>query len=277
MTQPRAEIALAAVLAQPRRRKEVKHLGEEQDDSMIPSQKLGNGTPKSDTAGGERVPDGVPPDRGEDAERHGDDEREDERAARQLERQAEPVENQARTGSPVLKERPRSPRGAASTQLAYWAGSGRSRPSRWRTWAATSCENSPPISTASGPPGASRIEREEDDGDAGEHQPGEPEPLRDVGRDLDSSHAVPPGRCARIRSSRGRDVGPTGSEGDASTGRAKTVNRPCGSRRPQPGSRLRAAPQLGWACSSRMGHAVCGGGEPAACDRAIAIGTGVPS
>ena len=61
---------------------------------MMPSQKLGNDTPKSDTRRGERVPDGVPPDRGEDAERHGDGERQEQRPARQLEGRAEPVEDQ---------------------------------------------------------------------------------------------------------------------------------------------------------------------------------------
>jgi hypothetical protein len=124
---------------------------------MMPSQKLGNETPKSDTAEARvshavsrrtaaRVPRGT--------------------ATRSASASAPPVNwrvgpsrsrIRVRTGSPVLNERPRSPRTAASTQLAYWAGSGRSRPRRWRTCAATSCENSPPMSTASGPPGARRI------------------------------------------------------------------------------------------------------------------------
>jgi hypothetical protein len=63
----------------------------------------------------------------------------------------------AATGSPVLNERPRSPRMAAPAQPRYCSAIGRSRPRRWRICAAASCENSPPISTASGPPGARRM------------------------------------------------------------------------------------------------------------------------
>ena len=80
-----------------RGRKQVERLREEQDEHD-PEPEARERDAEERHARGERVPDAVPPHRGEGAERDGDDERQEQRAARQLERRAEPVENQAEDG-----------------------------------------------------------------------------------------------------------------------------------------------------------------------------------
>ena len=109
------------------------------------------------TRRGERVPDAVPSDRGEDTERDGDDERQEQRAARQLERRAEAVENQAEDGIAGLEGAPEVARERGQHPARGLGGERAIQAESLAYLAATSCENSPPISTASGPPGASRI------------------------------------------------------------------------------------------------------------------------
>ena len=124
---------------------------------MMPSQKLGNDTPKSATA--EPSVSQIVPRRTAASTPSGTATTSARASAPNVSWTVGPRRSRisAATGSPVLNERPRSPRRAAPAQPRYWSASGRSRPSRWRTCAAASWENSPPINTASGPPGANRM------------------------------------------------------------------------------------------------------------------------
>ena len=125
--------------------------------SMMPSQKLGNETPKSDTA--EPMVSQTLPRRTAASTPSGMATARATASAPAVSCSVGPSRStmSVATGSFVLNDRPRSPRRAADTQPAYWVTSGRSNPRRCRTRAAASGENSPPTSTASGPPGATRM------------------------------------------------------------------------------------------------------------------------
>ena len=125
--------------------------------SMMPSQKLGKDTPNSDTA--EPSVSHTVPRRTAATTPRGTATVRATSSAPPVSCSVGPRRSAIRpaTGSPVLNDRPKSPRNAAPAHVTYCSASGRSRPSRRRIWAAASGENSPPMSTASGPPGAKRM------------------------------------------------------------------------------------------------------------------------
>src|SRR5262249_43479074 len=93
MPYARAKIGLAPVLAEARRREQVKDLGEEQDQHDAEPEARERHTEERDRRA-ERVPDRAATDRRQHAERNGDGDRQREGAERELDRRPEAIEEQ---------------------------------------------------------------------------------------------------------------------------------------------------------------------------------------